>query len=97
MKNTSAFVEVIYRDNLYGDRVTIDIGKLKKINKINSSFLYFDNDSNEEISSYYADLILNTGDYTIESKEKFQLMVNIILVGIKLKLKQKNIIRTYMV
>ena len=99
MKNTSAFVEVIYRDNLYGDRVTIDIGKLKKINKIqNSSFLYFDNDSNEEISSYYADLILNTGDYTIESKEKISINGKYNFSGYKVKIEtKKNIIRTYMV
>ena len=29
LKNTTAFSEVIYKDNLYGDRVTIDIGKLR--------------------------------------------------------------------
>lgn len=68
---SEAFAEVIYKDNLYGDRVTVDVLKLTANHGIDEKprARLIQNSGNEEnfkadlIAWYFASLILNTGNY----------------------------------
>lgn len=101
LQKTTAFSEVIYKDNLYNDRVTIDIGKLRKDKPLvlqasfaNSSF----DNKNFEIAEEYANLILDTGDYLFEEKKKIEINASLNLSGYKVTIEpRKNYFRTYII
>jgi len=89
LKRTVSFIETIYSDNIYGDRVTIDIGKLRSKNLEMTSW---------EITEEYADLILNTGNYNFEEKKEIELNAWQKLIGHKVTIetKQDNF-KTYLI
>lgn len=101
LKNTTAFSEVIYKDNLYGDRVTIDIGKLRdKTSQISEASLlsFRDTESSYKIAEEYTDLILETGDYLFEEKKKIKIESYKMLYGYKVTIEPKKYyFRTYLV
>ena len=72
LNKMTAFSEVIYKDNLYGDQVTLDIGKLREVVPVEHSFSIINssNSSSFEIAEEYADMILETGDYRFEEKKE---------------------------
>ena len=83
LERTTAFSEVIYKDNLYGDQVTIDIGKLRN----SDSFIQADVNEDDGYSSSfaiaeeYADLILATGEYLFEEKNEIEVESYVTLHG----------------
>jgi len=100
LQRMSAFSEVIYEDNLYGDRVTIDIGKLRdkrpQIN--NATIINFENKVSFEIAEEYADLILATGEYLFEEKEEVEVNSFVKLYGYKVTIEpRRDYFRTYLV
>lgn len=100
LNKTTAFSEVIYQDNLYGDRVTIDIGKLRNTKPIknHASILNSENKKNFEIAEPYADLILETGDYLFEEKKEIEIKSYAELYGYKVTIEpKKDYFRTYYV
>ena len=100
LKNTTAFSEVIYKDNLYGDRVTIDIGKLRaRPSDIEQgSMITSRNRKSFEIAEQYADLILKTGEYNFEEKKEIEVKSYTKLYGYKVTIEpRKNYFRTYLI
>lgn len=100
LKNTSAFAEVIYEDNLYGDRLTIDIGKLYPHpgNIATASFITLDNKQSFQIAEEYADKILNTGEYLTELKEEIKIESTLTWYGYVVTIEpQYNYYRKYIV
>jgi hypothetical protein len=100
LKNTTAFSEVIYKDNLYGDRVTIDIGKLRaRPSDIEQgSMITSRNRKSFEIAEQYADLILKTGEYDFEEKKEIEVKSYTKLYGYKVTIEpRKNYFRTYLI
>ncbi len=100
LKKTTAFSEVIYKDNLYDDKVTIDIGKLRNIKPpINqASIINMNNNKSFEIAEEYADLILETGDYFFEEKKEIEINSYTKLYGYKVTIEpKKNYFRTYLI
>lgn len=99
-KNTTAFSEVIYKDNLYGDKVTIDIGKLRSVKPLinKASIINLNNNESFEIAEEYADLILETGDYLFEEKKEIEINSYTKLYGYKVTIEpKKDYFRTYLV
>jgi hypothetical protein len=102
---TVCFAEAVYRDNIYGDRVTIDVAKLKpdhglaaKIAK--AAFLAVpDNKENQlAIAGYFADLVLNTGEYLTEEKIEFSVPASNNLAGYRTVIQPKaGYFRTYLI
>jgi len=89
LKRTVSFAEVVYKDNIYGDRVTIDIGKLR--NKDSEKTVL-------EMAETYADLILKTGNYNTEEKEEVELLAWEKLIGYRVTIEpKKNYFRTYLI
>jgi hypothetical protein len=100
LKNTTAFSEVIYKDNLYGDKVTIDIGKLRigKPSINHASIININNNESFEIAEEYANLILETGDYLFEEKTEIEINSYTKLYGYKVTIEpKKNYFRTYLI
>ena len=100
LKNTTSFSEVIYKDNLYGDRVTIDIGKLRaRPSSIEQgSLISSRNKKSFEIAEQYADLILETGEYEFEEKKEIEVKSYTRLYGYKVTIEpRKNYFRTYLI
>lgn len=99
LERTTAFAEVIYQDNLYGDKVTIDIGKLRKNEGVEiASIINKENKSMFEIAEEYADLVLNTGDYLTEEKEEISVSSYTELYGYKVTIEPaEDYFRTYMI
>lgn len=100
LQNTSAFSEVVYKDNLYGDRVTIDIGKLRnpKPQMSKASIINLKNTNSFEIAGKYADLILETGDYLFEEKKEIEVSSFNKLYGYKVTIEpKKDYFRTYLI
>lgn len=101
LKNTTAFSEVIYMDNLYNDEVTIDIGKLRNVvPQVNHvSLISIDNNKKSyEIAELYADLILETGEYLFEEKKEIEVKSYTKLYGYKVTIEpEKGYYRTYLV
>jgi len=100
LKKMSAFSEVIYKDNLYGDQVTLDIGKLRNVVPVVESFSLINtaNAASFEIAEEYADLILETGDYRFEEKKEITVKSFTELYGYKVTIEpKKNYFRTYLV
>lgn len=100
LQNMTAFCEVVYKDNLYGDKVTIDIGKLRNVGpKINqASIISLKNKESFEIAAEYADLILETGVYLFEEKKEIEVNAFVKLYGYKVTIEpKKNYFRTYLI
>ena len=107
MKKSECIAEVIYEDNLFDDRVTIDIIKLKKdhgidVNDIQtSSVISIDSDDKQiDIANYFAELILSTGKYPFEDKVKISVSSYQNFTGYKVTIKpskRKDEYRTYIV
>ena len=96
MKKSKAIAEVIYEDNLFGDRVTLDIIELKDnldLNPLDDEPL-----TNQSIANYFAELILDTGDYAFEDKLKVKISAFQKLQGYKVTIQpkqSKSYLRTY--
>ncbi len=100
LRNTSAFAEVIYEDNLYGDQLTIDIGKLYPHpgNISEASFITLENKHSFEIAEEYADKILETGDYLTETKEEIKISSTLTWYGYEVTIEpQYNYYRKYII
>tara|TARA_B100000683_G_scaffold238938_1_gene245139 strand:- start:5141 stop:6583 length:1443 start_codon:yes stop_codon:yes gene_type:complete len=107
MKRSECIAEVIYEDNLFEDRVTIDIVKLKKDHGINidnieyASFLETEKNKKPlQIANYFAELILETGKYSFEDKVKINVSSYQKFIGYKVTIKpskRKDEYRTYFI
>ena len=100
LNKTSNFTEVIYKDNLYGDKVVIEIGKLKKSRNKTATLSLINLRNNDcfKIAEEYADLILNTGEYILEEKKEIEVDSYTKLYGYKVSIEiKKNYIRTYLI
>ena len=107
MKKSECIAEVIYEDNLFEDRVTIDIVKLKKNHGIEidnieySSVINSGKDINPRATAnYFAELILETGKYSFEDKVKIDISSYQKFFGYKVTIKpskRKDEYRTYFV
>jgi len=107
MKKSECIAEVIYKDNLFNDRVTIDIIKLKKNHGIElgnfqkSSVISVGSNSKQiEIANHFAELILSTGKYDFEDKVKISVSSYQNFTGYKVTIKpskRKDEYRTYIV
>ena len=96
MKKSNAVAEVIYEDNLFGDRVTIDIIELK--DNLDLGFPDDEPLTNQNIADYFAELILETGNYVFEDKLNIKLSSFQKLNGYKVTIQPKNnkeYLRTY--
>lgn len=95
-----SFSEAIFEDNLYGDQITIQSIKLKPKPQVSTAsfFASSTNSSAYDIAEVYADLILNTGDYTYEEKTKIKVDAAFPLMGYKVVIEtKKDYFRTYFV
>ena len=82
-----AFSESVINDNLYGDRVTINVIKLKLNHGIEG-----------DVASFFADKILDTGHYRFEDKVAIEIDSFVDLKGYKVIIEPKrNKQRTYFV
>lgn len=96
MKKSNAIAEVIYEDNLFGDKITIDIVELK--DNFNLGLLDGQQLTSENIANYFAELILDTGNYVFEDKLKINISSFQKLNGYKVTIQPKNnkeYLRTY--
>ncbi len=76
LRQTLAWSEAILTDNLYGDRVTLNVLKLKPDHGIEG-----------DIADYYGQRILDTGKYRTELVEPFEVLSTERLVGNKVTTK----------
>jgi len=107
MMKSECIAEVIYEDNLFDDRVTIDIAKLKKDHGIKvdnvqkSSIINLSSNVKQmDIANYFAELILETGRYSFEDKVKISVSSYQEFAGYKVTIKpskRKDEYRTYIV
>ena len=105
MKKSECISEVIYEDNLFEDQVTIDIVKLKKNHGIDldagvSASFFPSNDNQLAIADFFAELILETGEYSFEDKVKISVSSFQNFAGYKVTIKpskRKDKYRTYFV
>ena len=101
LEATDCFAEVVYHDNLYGDKVTVDIGILRQQETVahKASILSIPNESRQqEFANNYADQILNTGEYPSEKKEEIEIKAATLLKGYKVTISLwNNQLRTYLV
>jgi hypothetical protein len=97
LEATTCFAEVVYRDNLYNDKVTVDIGILREQKATDSENLN-DTTTEVDIANDFAEQILNTGEYPTEQKEEIVINAASNLKGYKVTIslwnKQQ---RTYLV
>lgn len=98
-KGCTAFSTVIYKDNLFGDQVTLQIVKHGKCRQIQQAgFVPIPTEHNNEtlqLCSEIANLILETGDYADEHKDGYKISAYKELSGYKVTLTDKNITRNY--
>jgi hypothetical protein len=96
MKKSNAVAEVIYEDNLFGDRVTLDIIELK--DNLDLGFSDDEQVTSQKSANYFAELILETGNDVFEDKLNIKLSsfqkLNAYKVTIQPK-KSKEYLRTY--
>ncbi|MCI4670332.1 MAG: hypothetical protein MRZ79_19500 [Bacteroidia bacterium] len=105
-RQASAMAEVIFKDNLYQDQVTIEILKLKKGHKLDEvpRAILTQNSPNQppvkadNIAWFYAAQILNTGRYIQEVFEKITVEAASPLYGYKVLIEpRKGYVRTYFI
>ncbi len=101
-----AFAEAIYTDNIYGDRLTMDILKLKpspdsarQAKQASVLPVVLSNEPSLEMVEEFADKILATGEYPTEQKEAISVPTHIgIFRGFKVTIEpKKDQLRTYLV
>ncbi len=103
-QHAEAFAEVIYKDNLYGDQVTVDVLKLiadhqlqEKARAIQQSEKGTGKDA-ELIAWYFASMILSTGNYNTEEYEPIKVLSYTNLLGYKVTIEPRTgQLRTYMI
>jgi len=88
MKKSNAIAEVIYEDKLFGDRVTLDIIQLKE--GLDLGLTENTNIGSKEIANYFAELILETGNYVFEDKLKIKVSSFQKLSGYKVTIQPKR-------
>lgn len=100
-KDCLAISSVIYKDNLYGDRVTLHVIKCKHKDDLQvASIIPTPTEHNEHaliLCSDICDMILNTGNYVNEQKDRFEAESYSLLSGYKVSFEEKNKKRTYYV
>ncbi len=98
MKKSLCIAEVIYEDNLFGDRVTVDIIKLREnldIEPTNTGV-----SRAQEIANYFAEIVLETGKYKFEDKLQIEVSSFQKFSGYKVTIqpkKNKDVLRTYFI
>lgn len=86
-KSCEEVSEVVLRDNLYGDRVTINVLKMRLNHEISG-----------DVTEHFADLVLNTGRYRTEDKIPYRVSAHEKLSGYKVTIEPKrDYIRTYVI
>ncbi|MGB1701334.1 MAG: hypothetical protein ACPHRO_15360, partial [Nannocystaceae bacterium] len=81
------YSEVVYEDNIYGDSVTINVIKLRENHGIVG-----------DVSSHFAQRILDTGEYDVETADAISIEGSTPLQGFKVTLlTKKGELRTYFV
>ncbi len=98
---TYCFAEVVYKDNLYDDKVIVDIGVLRQ-SETNIQEASLEGlpvkDKQKEIANEFAEQILNTGEYPTESKEEVEIGAATKLDGYKVTISLwNNQQRTYLI
>jgi len=79
--------EVVLRDNLFNDQVTINILKMRLNHEISGG-----------VASHFADLVLDTGAYSTEEKLPFKVKAKEKLSGYKVVIEPRsNYFRTYII
>ena len=99
-KNCQTYAEVIGRDNLYGDRVTISIMKLigGPASPAAATLINASNRLHFETARYYAELILESGKYPREEMNEVEIPSYCKLNGYQVVIEPKaNSPRTYYV
>ena len=94
LRHTDAYCEVKLEDNIYGDEVTVNVVKLKEQPLVDSDYelAALQNDP----VRYYAQQILDTGDYITERMEPFSVEASESLEGLLVTIEPKpNYVRTY--
>lgn len=87
LRHTEAWSEAILTDNLYGDRVTLNVLKMKP-----------DHDIEGKVVDYYSQAILDTGRYRTETWESFSVQADERLDGNKVIIETKaGHFRTYII
>ena len=75
-KGGQSFASVIYKDNIYGDNVTLQVVKLKDTTHVMKASLMpsftAQNESSVYLCSEIADRVLDTGEYDDETKAPFE-------------------------
>jgi hypothetical protein len=98
---TNCFAEVVYKDNIYGDKVIVDIGVLRQTETIahEASILSLPaKDKQKAIANEFAEKILSTGEYPSENKEEIEINAATKLQGYKVTISLwNNQQRTYLV
>ncbi|GEM_PF-3896313 len=96
LAQTEAYCEAILRDTLYGDQVTVNVFKLKspasapELDAGESNALFSDP------IKYYAQLVLDTGDYRTERTEPLSVQADELLRGLVVTIEPKpNYVRSY--
>jgi hypothetical protein len=79
LRQTDAWSEAILTDNLYGDRVTLNVLKLKDEHGIEG-----------DIADFYSQRILDTGRYNTERIEPFEVQAADRLVGNKVTIEPRS-------
>jgi hypothetical protein len=94
LKHTDAYCEVKLEDNIYGDEVTVNVIKLKEQPMVDSDY-ELASLQNDPVR-YYAQKILDTGDYITEKMEPFKVEASESLEGLLVTIEPKpNYVRTY--
>ena len=100
-KECVALSSVIYEDNLYGDRVTLQVVKCKPTLRVQAaSIVPIPTEQNEyalALCSDICDMILNTGKYAKEQKDGFEANAYTKLTGYNVSFEDKGQLRTYYV
>jgi hypothetical protein len=89
---------VIYEDNLFGDRVTVDVIKLRENLDIESTKNGVSRA--QEIANYFAEIVLETGKYKFEDKLQIEVSSFQKFSGYKVTIqpkKNKDVLRTYFI
>lgn len=105
-RQATALAEVIYKDNLYGDQVTVDILKLRDAETITEKTTIPETEYTTQtlpatpnaVTWFYANQILNTGRYKTEVYEPIKVDAANPLYGYKVMIEpRKDYLRTYFV
>lgn len=101
LRLASCFAEAVYRDNIYDDRVTLDIIKLKSDHGLTSEAADTTasslNPAQRAVAGHFANLVLNTGAYPTEEKTEFTVRAAASFAGYRTVIEPKpGRLRTYL-